>query len=118
MRALNQLIEPVFGQVYTAGPNGFWVFVVLTLGLCGLAAYVTGRAIAETWRPFWQVVLYAALLACVSRFLHFALFHEVMLSLGNYIVDFAILFGLSALGFSRARATQMATQYSWPKAAG
>jgi len=49
--------------------------VVLITGLLGGgAAWLAGRAIAHTWRPFWHVIGYMALLGCAVRFVHFALF--------------------------------------------
>ncbi len=37
--------------------------VVLVTGVIGGgAAFLAGRAIAQTWRPFWNVLLYMAML--------------------------------------------------------
>ena len=47
----------------------------------GGAAWLAGRAIAQTWRPFWQVVVYMLLLGAAVRFVHFALFEADLLSL-------------------------------------
>ena len=57
------------------------VFLVLTVLLGGAAAWSTGRAIAETWKPYWQLVWYVLLLAAAVRFIHFGLFEE---PLANY----------------------------------
>lgn len=96
---------------YTAGPNGLWVFLLLTLFLGGGTAFISGKSIAETWRPFWQVPFYMVLLALIVRFLHFALFEELFVSWRNFLVDYGVLLGLSILGYRVARAGQMATQY-------
>ncbi len=96
---------------YDAGPNGLWVFLLLTVILGGGTAFVSGKSIAETWRPFWQVPLYMVVLALVVRFLHFALFEEVLASGRNLVVDFAVLLAVSISGFRVARTRQMATQY-------
>jgi hypothetical protein len=93
--------------------KSFWTFLVVVVLLCGGGAFVTGKAIAETWRPFWQVVLYAAMLAGVSRFLHYALFHLKMMDFTSYIVEFIVIFVLAAMGYTLARRRQMATQYGW-----
>lgn len=98
--------------LYASGPNGLWIFLLLTVLLGGGTAFVSGKSIAETWRPFWQVPLYMAILALVVRFLHFALFEEVLASGRNLLVDFAVLLAFSIAGFRIARARQMATQYS------
>jgi hypothetical protein len=63
--------------------------IVLTLVLFGGAAFMTGQAVAATWRPAWNVVLYCALLGLADRFLHFALFEGQLLSVTGYAVDTA-----------------------------
>src|SRR5262245_251485 len=50
------------------------VFIGLTVILFGGAAFMTGQALAGTWRPFWHAVPYALLLAAFDRFLIFGLF--------------------------------------------
>jgi hypothetical protein len=88
-------------------------FLLLTLFLGGGAAWLSGRAIASTWRPYRQAVLYSLLLACVVRFFHFALFEEELLSLGYFIVEAIFLLAIATLGFRAERAAQMATRYGW-----
>lgn len=88
-------------------------FALVTLFLGGGASWLSGRAIARTWRPYRQVVVYALLLACVVRFFHFALFNGTLLSLHYFITDAAFLLAISTLGFRAERASQMATRYSW-----
>ncbi len=106
-----------FQTVYDAGPNGLWVFLLCTVILGGGAAYIMGKAIAETWRPLWQVVAYAVLLGLVVRFMHFALFEEVMLSALNFGVDLVVLLISAITGYFSARRRQMAIQYGWKAAA-
>ena len=89
------------------------VFVGLTLGVMGFAAFMTGRAIANTWRPQWQVIVYGLLLGCANRFLTFALFGGELLSLGGYLFDSAALLGIGVLAFRGARASKMVRQYPW-----
>ena len=93
--------------------DAFGVFVLVTLILGGGAAWLTGRAAAQTWRPVWQVVFYCLLLGAAVRFIHYSLFGGTLLSLHFYAVDTAlcILFGLA--GFRIARAGQMVRQYGW-----
>jgi hypothetical protein len=93
--------------------GSFGVFLLITIFLGGGAAYLSGRAIAGTWRPWWHVPLYMLILALAVRFLHFALFEATLLSPHYYAVDliFCLLFGF--LGFRITRAGQMSTQYSW-----
>jgi hypothetical protein len=95
------------------GNNVLLTFPLVTIGMGGAAAYLSGRAIAQTWRPFWHVPLYMLGLAVVVRFCHFALFEEPFRSLSSYLVDFACAFAAAALGFRTVRAQQMRTQYGW-----
>ena len=79
----------------------------------GGAAWLAGRAIAATWRPWWHVALYMLPLSLAVRFLHFALFDAKFLSLHYYLVDFAVCLGFGFLGFRLMRVAQMVTRYSW-----
>lgn len=99
--------------LYECGPRGLWIFVLLTVLLGGAAAWATGRAIATTWRPVWQVPVYGLLLTLAVRFLHFALFEEPLLAPGNAIVSGVVLLTAAALGYRLARAGAMITQYGW-----
>jgi len=91
----------------------FGTFVLVTLMMGGAADWLTGRAIALDWRPWWQVVLAGFALAAALRFIHFALFEATFLTLQFYLVDglFCIAFGLA--GYRVTRARQMATQYGF-----
>src|SRR5215510_15486134 len=101
------------GDFYASGENGPWTLILVTILMGGLAAYASGKAIAQTWRPFWHVPLYMLVLAAAVRFCHFALFEEPFLSLRSYAADFAVACVLAALGYGRVRAHQMRTQYGW-----
>lgn len=89
------------------------VFTVLMVTLGGAAAAVTGRAIASTWRPFWHLFVYIALLTAAVRFLHYALFHGQLLSLPAFALDAVVLMLIAAISFRMHRVRQMASQYSW-----
>src|SRR3984957_3303674 len=93
--------------------DSFGVFLLVSVLLGGGAAWLAGRSIAATWRPWWHVAFYMLILGVAVRFLHFALFDATLLSLHYYSVDPAICLGLGFLGFRAARAAQMATQYRW-----
>ncbi|MCK0198823.1 hypothetical protein MWN34_18140 [Ancylobacter sp. 6x-1] len=88
-------------------------FLLVTVVLGGGAAWLSGRAIASTWRPYRQVLLYGVLLGCVVRFFHYALFQGTLLSLSHFICDTAFVLALATLGFRAERAKQMATRYGW-----
>jgi hypothetical protein len=93
--------------------DSFGVFVLVTLVLGGGAALLAGRAIAATWRPWWQVVAYSFILGCAVRFIHFALFGGTLLSLHYYLIDCTIALTLACAGFHTRRAGQMVAQYRW-----
>jgi len=103
----------MLGYLYEGGENTLWVFLLVTLAMGGSAAYVSGRAIAQTWRPFWHIPFYMLGLAGIVRFFHFALFEEPLLALNSYIVDFVVALASASLGYRMVRARQMATQYGW-----
>jgi hypothetical protein len=91
-----------------------WLQVFFVTGLLGGgAAWMAGRAIAQTWRPFWHVAAYMVLLGGAVRFVHFALFEAELLSLASYLVDTLFLIVVASLGFRITRTTQMVTQYRW-----
>jgi hypothetical protein len=103
----------MLGYLYEGGENTLWVFLLVTLAMGGSAAYVSGRAIAQTWRPFWHVPLYMLALAGIVRFFHFALFEEPLLAPNSYAVDFVVALTAASLGYRVVRARQMTTQYGW-----
>jgi Domain of unknown function (DUF6867) len=88
-------------------------FLLVTVFLGGGAAYLTGRAVASTWRPFIKLVVYIVLLTAATRFIHFALFGGTLLSIQFYCVDFVILLAFASLGYRITRTHQMVGQYSW-----
>ena len=103
-----------FGEFfYEGGDNVLWIFLLLTVTIGGTAAYASGKAIAQTWRPFRQVPLYSLLLAAGVRFCHFPCSRSPSLSPGSYAIDFLVALLFAALGFRLVRARQMATQYGW-----
>lgn len=93
--------------------GNFWTFVFVSWILGGGAAFLSGRAVASTWKPYWHAAAYMVLLGGVVRFFHFALFGGTLLQPWYYLVDFTILIALSALGYRMMRTTQMVTQYRW-----
>jgi hypothetical protein len=88
-------------------------FLVMTLVIFGAAALATGRALARNWRPLWQAVPYAALLALGDRFLLYALFGGELLSASGYASAAAILLLLVVIAYRTSRAQLMVRQYPW-----
>ncbi|MDX1375729.1 MAG: hypothetical protein R3357_09220 [Burkholderiales bacterium] len=89
------------------------VFIGVTLGVMGFAAYMTGQAVANTWKPAWHAIAYALLLGCVDRFLVYALFDGALLSLSGYVLDTAVLVAIALLAFRVAQVRKMVQQYPW-----
>jgi hypothetical protein len=86
---------------------------LVTGAIGGGAAFLAGRAIAQTWRPFWHLLIYMAMLGAGVRFVHFALFEATLLSPASYLVDTLYLVVIGSLAWRMTRAGQMATQYYW-----
>jgi hypothetical protein len=98
--------------------HSFGIFVLVTVVLGGGAAWLAGRAVAGTWRPWWQVIVYSLILGGAVRFIHFALFGGTLLSIHYFAVDSVVAMGFGLLGFRAARAAQMVSQYPWINVAG
>lgn len=101
--------------------------LALTLILFGGAAVLMGNAIADTWRPMWQNVVYAFLLAIVDQFLGFALFdgpffvdslvssnaQPFLPALLEYLFDAILLSAIALLSYRVTNARKMVLQYPW-----
>jgi len=98
---------------FVSDESSLGVFLLVSVLMGGGAAWLAGRALAATWRPWWHVVLYMAILSLAVRFLHYALFDGKFLSLHYYLVDYLVCLGFGLLGFRLQRVTQMVTRYSW-----
>jgi hypothetical protein len=101
--------------------------LALTLILFGGTAVLMGNAIADTWRPMWQNVVYGCLLAIVDQFLGFALFGGPFFvdslvstnalpfgaALLEYLFDAVVLSAISLLAYRITIARKMVSQYPW-----
>ena len=105
------LLSLIPGLLYEEDSLG--VFLLVTVVLGGGAAALAGRAVALTWRPWWQVVVYMLMLGAVVRFIHFALFGGTLLSIHYYAVDTLVCMAFGFAGFQAARARRMVAQYPW-----
>jgi hypothetical protein len=99
------------GIIYESASALPFLFVTVVLG--GLAAWQMGRSIAQTWRPYLVVPVYALLMTFAVRFIQFALFDGTLLSLQFFITDFIVLVLAGSVGWRMMRAQQMGTQYSF-----
>jgi len=89
------------------------VFIGLTIFIIGGAAFLTGQAVASTWRRPWLVVAYCVLLAFVDRFLTWGLFDGPGLSLSGYLVDLVVLAAIGLFAFRITRVAKVVDQYPW-----
>jgi hypothetical protein len=99
------------GGLYTE--ESFLQILLVTGVIGGGAAWLGGRAIAVTWRPYGHVVAYMILLGGAVRFAHFALFEATLLSLPSYLVDTAYLLLVGSVSWQITRVNQMVRQYPW-----
>lgn len=93
--------------------NNARAFVLITVVLGGGAAWLAGRAIALTWRPWWHALVYMLVLGGAVRFMHFALADGTLLSPVGYLVDTAVAIGFAGAGFFVMRRHQKRTQYGF-----
>jgi uncharacterized membrane protein len=93
--------------------TSFGVFFGITGLLTGFAAFMTGQAIANTWRSYWQVLVYCALLGAVARFLIYGLYDGALWSLSGYLIGTALLILIGTFAFRLTRARRMVLQYPW-----
>ncbi len=89
------------------------VFIGITVFIIGFAAAMTGHGLANTWRPYWHVVLYCILLGGADRFLVFGLFEGELFLLSGYLIDTVVLIAISLLAFRLTQVNRMITQYPW-----
>jgi hypothetical protein len=93
--------------------NSIGVFFLVTVAVIGFAAFMTGSALGNGWKPMWHLAVYVPLLGCVDRFLIYALFGGRLDSLLGYVVDTAVLAAISAFAHRVAKARKMTVQYPW-----
>jgi hypothetical protein len=89
------------------------VLIVLTGIFGGGAAWMSGRGVAETWRPLHFAVLAGFGLALMTRFLTYGLFDGALLSLTGYLRDGILLAGIAAVAWRMRLAAKMVAQYPW-----
>ena len=80
--------------------SSIWVFLLVSVVLGGGASALAGRAIARTWRPWWQVAAYSFILGVAVRFIHFSVFDGTLVSAHYYLVDTAVCMAFGCLRLS------------------
>ena len=89
------------------------VFLIFLIGLAGLCAFTSGRAIARGWNPITAVIPNMLLFALAVRFLLWGIFRNTLFHPYYFVVDALVLIAIAALGFQLTRAHQMTNQYYW-----
>jgi hypothetical protein len=88
-------------------------FFAMTVALFGGPAFLTGQALAQSWRPAWQILPAALLLAAADKFLLYALFAAELTSLGGFLIAAVMLGTLLLAAYYLTRARKMVQQYPW-----
>ena len=88
-------------------------FFSMTVVLFGGAAFLTGQALAQSWRPGWQILPAALLLAAADRFFLYALFAAGLASLSGFLIAAAMLGTILLAAYYLTRARKMVRQYPW-----
>ena len=89
------------------------ITLFVTAIIVGFAAFMTGQALASTWRPAWQMLPYGLMLGFTDRFLVWGLFGGDGLSVSGYVIDTAYLTAVGFAAYRLTRARRMVTQYPW-----
>ena len=74
------------------------VFIGVTVVIGGGAAFMMGQAIAQAWHPWWQNVVYGALLGLASQFLSYSLFDGAFV-VASFVSSEAPPFGTAFAGY-------------------
>lgn len=93
--------------------SSIWTFAFVSVVIGGWLAWMTGRAMALTWRSLPQTLPCFLLTTAGVRFLHFAIFHGTFLSLHYYVVDLCIAVAIGGLGYRYTHTRLMTRQYRW-----
>lgn len=89
------------------------VFIAITVVIVGFAAYMTGQALGNNWKPLWQLIGYDLLLGFADRFLIFSLFDGELVLVTGYLIDTAVLMAISLFAYRINRVNRMVSQYPW-----
>lgn len=90
-----------------------WTFILVTVVMGGWAAWMTGKACAQTWRSYSSLFVYGLILGVAVRFIHFSMFGGSFVALQYYVVDTIVVLAIAFIGYRYTRAGQMVTQYYW-----
>jgi hypothetical protein len=100
-------------MIYAMIFEKFFVGELMFYAIACWATWMTGKAVATTWRPKAKFLLSAIGLAAGVRFLHFALYDGPFLSPIHFVSDLIVLSAVGLVAFQYTRTNQMVTQYHW-----
>jgi hypothetical protein len=101
--------------------------LLLTIIMFGGGGFLMGQALGETWRPWWQILPYGALLAIGNQYLGFALFGgpffvdsffpkanaPLGVAILAYLFEAAVIIAFGLLAFRLTRVRKLVSQYPW-----
>jgi hypothetical protein len=85
----------------------------VTLAIGSAGAWMTGRAIARVWRPWWIAALWMVPLTVAVRFFQATLFGGILLAPADAAAVLVVLALVAAAGHRHTRARQMVSRYGW-----
>lgn len=97
-------------EILGGAPGAYLGLVVVIMGA---AAFLTGQAVAASWKPLWQLLPYGLLLALAARFLMFALFDGTLLAFPGFVVDLLLMTAIGMFAWRVTHARKMVAQYPW-----
>ena len=100
--------------LFFEGDTGVRSVIRLIVVLIGFwTAWRSGKAAADGWSDYPNVIGYSVLLAAAMQFLHHALFDGPVLSVFYYAIDFVLLLIFATAGYRYRRTNQMVNNYYW-----
>ena len=100
----------MIGILWEKAAHEFWIITVV---IGGLGAWLTGRALASTWRPLWLVVVYALPMGLAVRILHFVLADGALLSGYFLTLDTMFVMLVAIVSWRYTQTRVMVAQYPW-----
>jgi branched-chain amino acid transport system ATP-binding protein len=90
-----------------------WTEFFGTLVLFAWAAFMSGQAIAQTWRPWWYCLAYGLLLGVGVRLFEHMLFAAPLVSLVGHVIDTLVVTAVMLLAYRVTLVRKMVRQYPW-----
>ena len=90
-----------------------FLLFALVIAVAFWAAWMTGRAAAMTWRPYWMAALYFLPLTFAFRFLFFIFTQGRFLSPWGIVASLAYIFVVGSIAYQFTRTGLITRQYPW-----